>query len=236
MWHTTPVAQPYVAPSGLPSPNNGGSISATDLVCVTAGNCLIVGAMHWTATSGTLAFTALQIGGAWQRVRVSPLPGDAAARSNPEYGGALNSVSCAGTPGSFAASHCIAVGTYYSTAGPRQLEEKATGGVIALGKEITLPTEGVYLATACRNTNLVCMATGYSEIEGEAGAGSAYSIGTSQGFTSVSMPPLVVGGGDPFDWLTGGACLVGKNVCVSTGQGVDNADNDPIVVTFTSLP
>jgi hypothetical protein len=236
VWHSAAVAVPYATPSGLPTPNNGGSLTATDFTCVTPARCILVGSLQWTATSGTLPFSEVQSGAAWATARRAPLPSDSLPLTNPNGGGSLNSLSCAGAPTSFAASHCIAVGTYDSTAGPRQLEVKALGGSVSLGDAIALPTEGVYLATACRSANLVCVATGYTQFEGEAGAGSAYSVGTWTGFTSASGAPLVVGGGDPFDWLTGAACLAGKTTCVATGQGVDNADNDPIVLTFTGLP
>ena len=235
-WHTTPVVEAYSPPAGLPSPNDGGRITATDLTCVSSGNCIVVGSLTWRTTStATLPFTVLQVAGAWQHVRLAPVPSDVAT-SSAEYGAALNAVSCAGAATTLAASHCIAVGSYQSTAGPRQLEEKEHAGAVTHGPAIALPTEGVFLGVGCRSANQTCLATGYSEFEGEAGAASAYSVGSSSGFTTLSSPPLVVGGGDPFDWLTGDACLVGRRICVATGQGTDDAANDPIVVTFSNMP
>lgn len=235
-WHSAPVALHYAAPSGLPTPNNGGSLTLDGFACVRIGNCIAVGALGWNAAQPTLAWTQLQVNGTWRPVRVVALPADALTVGSPDFGAGLSSVACAGSATTIALSQCVAVGSYGATEGQRQLVELITAGQLSLGTSPALPTEGAYATVACRAAILVCTAAGYEVIEGEAGAGSVYSVGTSAGFSSVSGLPVLTGGTDPFDDLGAASCMLSQPECVFVGSGVDEASSPPIEVTVSSLP
>ena len=222
---------PYTAPPGLPSPNNGGNVSAEGFTCVDLLDCIVVGQLSW-GSGGSLAFSELYVHGHWGPLRLVHLPSDAVGAVT--QNAFLDGVSCASGAVALTTNRCVAVGGYVGTITDAPLVETLSHGAFAPGSApVTVPaTMGHFSAVGCESLHHHCVAVGTLYQFGLAGSEAGqYSLGTTAGFASLSIAPIPVLGAEDLDVPAAVACPPGGSTCQVVGQEMVSPPNPPIALT-----
>lgn len=236
-WHSAPEVPRYVKPTGLPRPNDGGSLAVGGFTCVSVGNCIAVGSIAWTSSpTRTLAVSELEVDGVWGPIERAAVPVDAVAIGSPTYQAQLDAVACTGAPASLAVSKCVAVGSYASISGFHQLVDRSSGGHLHVGAWPQDPTAGAYMTTACRGAGLACVAAGLHLSGAPHGEAGGYSVGTWAGFATMEVAPLAdTLGGETYEFFAGSACLPSHTTCFVVGGEELGPGQPPIVLTLRGV-